>query len=295
MNMKPNRMSEESSFNKKDHDRNCKQEESQHGTIPATANIPVLPQGDQHADPTNHRERKSRNRSTRPVYLRTSSTMKFSSNVLEEELACKKGSSILNEPTSFLELVESVGRRPQHNKVKSSCLKKEDILRTKAVRFATNAATNRVWCLVRTFKKEPKSKKCVLWWSDEDMAARSEEDSEIAANFEDYEAVLQDAFESAEKRQSKVEDVHLSFEDFEAYHDARGLEADLYPTIAGRVRLHREAVLAAQNTLLRGGSFRELEDADLTIIRLQSIKFSRPSQLVASKIGDFDQQIHRGA
>eukprot|EP00522_Entomoneis_paludosa_P014678 CAMPEP_0172445270 /NCGR_PEP_ID=MMETSP1065-20121228/5137_1 /TAXON_ID=265537 /ORGANISM="Amphiprora paludosa, Strain CCMP125" /LENGTH=355 /DNA_ID=CAMNT_0013196069 /DNA_START=246 /DNA_END=1313 /DNA_ORIENTATION=+ len=166
---------------------------------------------------------------------------------------------------------------------------KKGVTIKKSVRFATNESTNKVWCLVRTFRKEPKSRHYQMWWTAEEMEARNDEDMETASMMEDkYCRALQAAYDSIEKSSGKK--VDLCFQTLYSCSQARGLESDVFPMIAKQVRSHRNSVLGAQEVILENGA-KKLSDFELKLISQQSKKVSKKNAIMAPKMGEFDQQV----
>eukprot|EP00523_Entomoneis_sp_CCMP467_P004493 CAMPEP_0168754336 /NCGR_PEP_ID=MMETSP0724-20121128/19446_1 /TAXON_ID=265536 /ORGANISM="Amphiprora sp., Strain CCMP467" /LENGTH=360 /DNA_ID=CAMNT_0008802807 /DNA_START=375 /DNA_END=1457 /DNA_ORIENTATION=- len=231
-------------------------------------------------------------------------------------------------PTEYRELVERQARskqRPQHQQ-HLACLRKAASLRHitrsnsfdgfKRVRFATNKTTKRPWCFVQEYEKEPASQKSVLWWSETEMHAKSEDDEDILDRLERrYGTALETAYESAKsigvaasQDPASTSRVELSFLLLASCADARGLETDVTPKISDLVDRHRRAVLKTQQLILSnnhhhqededspdndkdgGGSQSQLSDEEHKLIRLQSIKHSNACVLVARRLAAFDQQ-----
>mmetsp|Transcript_3382 Transcript_3382/g.7074 ORF Transcript_3382/g.7074 Transcript_3382/m.7074 type:complete len:335 (+) Transcript_3382:310-1314(+) len=242
-----------------------------------------------------------KSRSNMPLH-REPSTMHLSANKEQDVDPTKKTSADFN----YLDLMgNTMGTRTVTPKVLGPCLKKETSTKrvslSKSVRFAVNQQ-GRVWCLTRTFRKAPKASHGLIWWNEQEFSERSELDDEIVEDEEEeYSEVLQQAYESVSKAnaKTKIEDVDLSFADYASCNDARGLESDCFEGIAANTAKHRKGVLKAIKLIQKRKDNEDeeeddadfIDNADAKIIRLQSLKYSRKSLLVAQKLAHFDHLI----
>mmetsp|Transcript_22331 Transcript_22331/g.62030 ORF Transcript_22331/g.62030 Transcript_22331/m.62030 type:complete len:327 (+) Transcript_22331:130-1110(+) len=170
----------------------------------------------------------------------------------------------------------------------------------KRVRFATNEATKKVWTLVRTYRKEPKSRHDQLWWTGPELEQRSEIDEQVATQYEEqYSLVLQHGYESISSSSAANGDddgdtgtVNMTFDNVQACSEARGLETDCYVGISNLIRSHRKKVLNTQHTIKdeKLSDSKTLSDFELKLLSQQSLKGSQKSTVMARQMGEFDQQ-----
>eukprot|EP00522_Entomoneis_paludosa_P006289 CAMPEP_0172448938 /NCGR_PEP_ID=MMETSP1065-20121228/7811_1 /TAXON_ID=265537 /ORGANISM="Amphiprora paludosa, Strain CCMP125" /LENGTH=314 /DNA_ID=CAMNT_0013200533 /DNA_START=167 /DNA_END=1111 /DNA_ORIENTATION=+ len=164
----------------------------------------------------------------------------------------------------------------------------EDSSIQKQVRFAANEATKKVWCLVKTFPKLPESRHSKVWWGEEDMEARSEEDMDTAAIMEvEHRQTLEAAYDSISPRH----ELDLSPRTLSLCSQVRGIEADIFPErTKAHVASHQKSVLAAQQIIRENGAAR-FSKFEIELIAKQSRKGSSQSEEIAHKMGYFDQQV----
>jgi hypothetical protein len=199
---------------------------------------------------------------------------------------------VQSQPIPFLEILMNVNGDGKNQNATKKKKRRSSLLTTarasKTVRFATNAVSDKVWCLMRTFEKIPESYRRELWWNEEDLDRRCDHDSEIATLVEDdYKTILRAAYKSSKEEGATVETIDMCFVTMQVCSIARGLEVEVFdPFMRDYKKLHRRAVMKKQEQIRKEG-FCQL-DTELNAIREQSIKFSRPQGLVARKIAEFD-------
>lgn len=199
------------------------------------------------------------------------------------------------QKTQFLDIIDrEVQRKPQKECMRG--LKKANSMRiygskngftAKSVRFAVRSETDKVWCLVRKYEKEPASRIAELWWTDEDKHQTREmevdEDDEMR-----FRGALVHAYDTA-KYDGQVD---FPFSKYAASSELRGLESDFCGRIGKFVKMHRQAVLGAQSLIKEeddyDGCFKESERK---VLQMQSVQFSTPCQLMARKMAEHDHKI----
>eukprot|EP00527_Entomoneis_sp_CCMP2396_P006101 CAMPEP_0198145240 /NCGR_PEP_ID=MMETSP1443-20131203/22167_1 /TAXON_ID=186043 /ORGANISM="Entomoneis sp., Strain CCMP2396" /LENGTH=333 /DNA_ID=CAMNT_0043808821 /DNA_START=137 /DNA_END=1136 /DNA_ORIENTATION=- len=192
------------------------------------------------------------------------------------------------ESTQFLDLIDrEVQRKPKRTLLKTHSLKRcKSGFVTKSVRFAVNAQNDKVWCTVRTFEKATESQKRDLWWTDDDKDQTKEEEFE-EEDEKRYGDFLYTAYESAIDAGPEEDDIIFPFAEYVATSSLRGLETSFCRKIRKLIQQHRKAVL--ENSSETGGKI--LNDSEVELLRLQSLKFSRASKLVAFRMGELDSKI----
>lgn len=179
----------------------------------------------------------------------------------------------------------------EHPKASNLIKDKNEQSHEASVHFATDSYGH-VSRKIRTFPKATRAQHEVLWWNDEDMKSRYKKDEEIVLNTQKrYGMALEKAYKSVEKGGPGGNDPDLKFETFRRHADARGLESEVYPTMTEHIKRHRKAVLASQRLNRLGDPISSMEDVNKEIIRLNSLKFSRPSGLLATTLGMYDHRM----
>eukprot|EP00522_Entomoneis_paludosa_P011428 CAMPEP_0172452212 /NCGR_PEP_ID=MMETSP1065-20121228/9944_1 /TAXON_ID=265537 /ORGANISM="Amphiprora paludosa, Strain CCMP125" /LENGTH=580 /DNA_ID=CAMNT_0013204243 /DNA_START=326 /DNA_END=2068 /DNA_ORIENTATION=+ len=171
----------------------------------------------------------------------------------------------------------------------------------KSVSFALNARQGQVWCLVREVEKFNVEYHTDLWWPEQDLDDRYEQDMETASLLgAQYGNLLKRAYKSTrpvpgQPAVDHPDTVEFELEQVSECSIARGLEAEVMSGVLGRIaKTHQQAVLTKQEVLWEGYSDRHLgatilmDDDDQESLRQDSLKFSRASRIMARKMAEFD-------
>ncbi|KAL7570501.1 hypothetical protein ACA910_004281 [Epithemia clementina (nom. ined.)] len=208
-----------------------------------------------------------------PTSLTHSIEIPCSDEILDEDLAMNKKRKICEEFLSsrFHDAPEC--KRPK-----------------KSVRFATNATTGEINPFILEYTRAPSELRDQLWWSSEEFNDRYEQDLETMALVQDcYRTALRLAYGSIQR--ASCYNVNLSFQAVMVCSNARGMESQVMPEIANYVKGHCQAVLGVQEMARAANKDFCWNESNMKVFRLLSLKYSRRSQLVAAKMGEFDRQI----
>ncbi|KAL7561136.1 hypothetical protein ACA910_004619 [Epithemia clementina (nom. ined.)] len=174
--------------------------------------------------------------------------------------------------------------------------------------------SNDVCCFVREFEKEDQALLDSLFWTHDELYETFEDEKDDFAAVEPiYSQTLRMAYDQGSQamssdvsidlpmagsattttadnsdHESELERVSgLSMHSLHLCSQARGLELDVFPSVKTFTKKHRRAVLIVQETLRNDGRDRS-QDTCLELLRKASRRYSRPSRLVAQKLGEWD-------
>ena len=172
-----------------------------------------------------------------------------------------------------------------------SCFKKTADKRTeKSVRFATRQGTKRrnVHCSVKFFEKEDQALLDSLFWTNDELYKTYNDDRAKVEEVEPlYCKTLRMAYDQSSEASTCDVEIFVDFEDMALCSQARGLEREIFPVVRQFTKKHRFAVLLFQDKL-RDADVDMEDDQCLELLRIASEKYSRPSRLVAMRMGEFD-------
>ena len=190
------------------------------------------------------------------------------------------------------ELLSSCAHISKRDKMRTrSCIKREnDKGPKKSVRFATRKSKDRgkVHCSVKVFEKEDQALLDSLFWTQDELYETFDDER---ANVEQVEPIYSETLRAVYAQSSNAStsdvDIHVNFEDMALCSQARGLEHEILPLVRNFTKKHRRAVLLVQEKLRDADEDME-GDRCLELLRKASRKYSRPSRLVAMRMGEFD-------
>ena len=190
------------------------------------------------------------------------------------------------------ELMSSCPHVSKRNRMRSrSCFKGAADNRTeKSVRFATRKSTKRgnVHCSVKIFEKEDQALLDSLFWTRDELYETYDDERPKVEEVEPlYCKALRMAYDQSSEATTSDVEIFVDFEDMALCSQARGLEREIFPVVRQITRKHRRAVLLVQDKLRDADADME-DDRYLELLRNASQKYSRPSRLVAMRMGEFD-------
>ncbi|KAL7576209.1 hypothetical protein ACA910_013693 [Epithemia clementina (nom. ined.)] len=178
------------------------------------------------------------------------------------------------------------------------------------------SSSSDIYCLIQEYEKEDCPIQSLFWTPQElDENLQDKERSNMIALLEpSYGAALQSAYDQSSK--ALTSDVHIQLdlpptttrtrtrqhgdeeedEEEEEVATARGLELDLMPTntVQKLTLKHRRAVLLVQEKLRSDGRCMS-DEFCLELLAKASRRYSRPSRLVAFKLGEYDSSCTNNA
>ena len=191
---------------------------------------------------------------------------------------------------------ERVSRRSLSKRLSFAAAAKEERVRQpKSVRFRrASKDPAHVSCMIQEYEKEmdPKVLDSLFWTSEElkqsDNNSREDDDHHLDHVQSQYCDALRSAYHQSSSAMSSDDSIDVDFQ--EECSQVRGLEHAILPSVHRYTKKHRRAVLlfqqvAEQKGLALGGKGSNNCDEKL---RKASLKYSRPSRLVAIKIAQLD-------
>lgn len=174
----------------------------------------------------------------------------------------------------------------------------------KSVRFAAASETSfetipidfddhaTVGCVIREFEKEDRNLLSSLFWTRDELYETFQDEKKNLADAEvAYREALQTAYQQSSEATSSDASIDLNLHKTSLGSEVRGLELEVFPSVKRLTQTHRRAVLLLQDKL------RTESDCDLRdtfcweLLRTASRRYSRPSRLVATKLGKNDSLV----
>jgi hypothetical protein len=213
----------------------------------------------------------------------------------------KSISNISSEKSTFIELLQRQSPKKLKRGLGQSSLTNATSTpvslecSSKCVRFATNCSPDgRVWTMIRTFKKVRSSHRDAVWWTEEELDKRHLQDMAMLSVV-DVESKYINALRTVHvsSKAFGAQTVNFDFQTMSHCSAVRGLEGQVLPALKEHKKKHCRVVLGTQslirkNTSNGGSRVLTMNEAELRLIRIQSLKLSRANQLVALKMAELD-------